>query len=48
VADPVLAILKKHGRAAQRIGHAVADPEKRVRIQQRNLIGQHKSFRAAG
>src|SRR3984957_12243820 len=47
-ADPVLAILKKHGRTAQRIGHAVADPEKRVRIAQRNLVGQHKSFRTAG
>jgi phosphoribosylformylglycinamidine cyclo-ligase len=47
-ADPVLAILKKHGRIAQRIGHAVADPEKKVRIAQRNLVGQHKSFRAAG
>ena len=46
-ADPVLAILKKHGRTAQRIGHAVADPEKRVRISQRNLVGQHKSFRSA-
>jgi phosphoribosylformylglycinamidine cyclo-ligase len=47
-ADQVLAILKKHGRAAQRIGHAIADPEKRVRIPQRNLVGQHKSFRSAG
>jgi phosphoribosylformylglycinamidine cyclo-ligase len=47
-ADPVLAILKKHGRTAQRIGHAVADPEKRVRIPQRNLVGQHKSFRSGG
>jgi phosphoribosylformylglycinamidine cyclo-ligase len=46
-ADPVLAILKKHGRTAQRIGHAVADPEKRVRIRERNLVGQHKSFRSA-
>jgi phosphoribosylformylglycinamidine cyclo-ligase len=47
-ADAVLAILKTHGRVAQRIGYAVADPEKKVRIAQRNLVGQHKSFRAAG
>jgi phosphoribosylaminoimidazole (AIR) synthetase len=47
-ADAVLAILGKHGRTAQRIGHAVADPEKRVHIPQRNLTGQHKSFRRAG
>ncbi|MBV9971441.1 MAG: hypothetical protein JO228_15775 [Xanthobacteraceae bacterium] len=46
-ADSVLAILKKHGRVAQPIGHAVADPEKRVRIPQRNLVGQHKSFCSA-
>jgi phosphoribosylformylglycinamidine cyclo-ligase len=47
-ADPVLAILKRHGRTAQRIGHAVADPEKRVRIPQRSLTGQHKSFHRVG
>ena len=46
-ADLVLAILKKHGRTAQRIGHAVVDPEKKVRIPERNLVGQHKSFRSA-
>ena len=42
--DTTLAILKKHGRVAQRIGHAVADREKRVHIPQRGLVGQHKKF----
>jgi phosphoribosylformylglycinamidine cyclo-ligase len=41
-----LSILQKHGRAAQRIGYAVTDPERRVRIPERNLIGQHKTFRS--
>jgi phosphoribosylformylglycinamidine cyclo-ligase len=40
-----LSILKKHGRAAQRIGYAVADPERHVRIPERNLVGHHKTFR---
>jgi phosphoribosylformylglycinamidine cyclo-ligase len=43
-ADRTMSILKKHGRQAQRIGHAVADPEKKVRIPQRSLMGRHKSF----
>jgi phosphoribosylformylglycinamidine cyclo-ligase len=52
VVDPAavaatLAILKKHGRTAQPIGHAVADEAKRVRIPARNLVGQHKRFRNA-
>ncbi len=42
--DLVLSILKQHGRTAQVIGHAVADPEKKVRIPQRGLVGQHKKF----
>jgi phosphoribosylformylglycinamidine cyclo-ligase len=46
--DLTLSILQKHGRTAQRIGHAVADPDKRVRIPERKLIGQHKSFRSEG
>jgi phosphoribosylformylglycinamidine cyclo-ligase len=46
-ADLVLSILKRHGRHAQRIGHAVADSDKKVRIPQRGLVGRHKSFRAA-
>jgi phosphoribosylformylglycinamidine cyclo-ligase len=46
--DATLAILKKHGRQAQPIGRAVADPEKKVRIPERKLVGQHKAFRADG
>lgn len=46
-AEPTLSILKRHGRQAQRIGHAVADPEKVVRIPQRQLIGRHKTFATA-
>ena len=42
-----LAILRKHGRQAQRIGPAVADPEKTVRISERGLVGRHKTFRKA-
>ena len=43
-ADLVLSILKAHGRTAQVIGHAVADPDKKVHIPQRSLVGQHKKF----
>jgi phosphoribosylformylglycinamidine cyclo-ligase len=43
-ADATLAILAKHGRTAQPIGHAVADRDRMVRIPQRRLIGQHKKF----
>jgi phosphoribosylformylglycinamidine cyclo-ligase len=42
--DLTISILKKHGRIAQRIGYAVADSQKTVRIPQRNLAGQHKRF----
>jgi phosphoribosylformylglycinamidine cyclo-ligase len=44
-ADLTLSILRKHGREAQLIGHAVADPDKNVRIPERKLVGRHKSFR---
>jgi phosphoribosylformylglycinamidine cyclo-ligase len=49
VVDPAdaaltLSILKKHGRVAQRIGHAIADRDKIVRIPERRLAGQHKKF----
>lgn len=44
VADLTMAILKKHGRDSMKIGHAVADPEKRVRIPQRGLVGRDKTF----
>jgi phosphoribosylformylglycinamidine cyclo-ligase len=43
-ADATLAILARHGRSAQVIGHAVADAEKSVRIPARRLIGRHKRF----
>jgi phosphoribosylformylglycinamidine cyclo-ligase len=44
-ADATLAILKQHGRTAARIGYAVADAEKKVRIPPRGLVGRHKKFR---
>jgi len=43
--DATLAILKKHGRDARPIGHAVADQEKKVSIPAHNLVGQGKKFR---
>jgi phosphoribosylformylglycinamidine cyclo-ligase len=42
---PTISILESHGRKAQRIGYAVADPERHVRIHERKLIGHHKTFR---
>jgi phosphoribosylformylglycinamidine cyclo-ligase len=42
--DQTMAILREHGRHAQRIGHVVADPKKIVRIPERNLVGKHKTF----
>ena len=33
---------RAHGRTAQPIGHAVADPDRHVRIHPKRLIGQHK------
>jgi phosphoribosylformylglycinamidine cyclo-ligase len=44
-AELTLSILKHHGRQAQRIGHAVRDPDKRVFVRERNLVGRHKRFR---
>ncbi|MGH7067708.1 MAG: phosphoribosylformylglycinamidine cyclo-ligase [Acetobacteraceae bacterium] len=44
-AELAIAILKNHHREAQRIGYAVPDPERHVRIPARNLIGRHKRFR---
>ena len=43
-ADQVISILAAHGRAGKRIGHAVADRDKIVRVPERNLAGQHKKF----
>ncbi len=50
VVDPkaetqTISILKRHNREAQRIGYAVSDPKRHVRIQERNLLGYHKTFR---
>jgi phosphoribosylformylglycinamidine cyclo-ligase len=42
--DLTLSILKRHGRTAQCIGHAVADTAKSVRIPHRRLIGRQKRF----
>jgi phosphoribosylformylglycinamidine cyclo-ligase len=42
--EATLAILARHGRSAQVIGHAVDDAEKSVRIPARGLIGRHKRF----
>src|SRR5215813_3378317 len=44
--DLTLSILKRHGRHAQRIGHAVADHENTVRVPRRSLVGKHKTFSA--
>ena len=43
--DATLGILRKHGRDARPIGHAVADAGKKVRIPGRNLVGRAKKFR---
>jgi phosphoribosylformylglycinamidine cyclo-ligase len=43
--DVTLEILRRHGRTAQRIGYATSDPEKKVAIPQRGLVGQGKKFR---
>ncbi len=44
IADETVHILQKHGREAHRIGHAVADAEKKVHLPQRSLVGRHKTF----
>jgi phosphoribosylformylglycinamidine cyclo-ligase len=43
-ADLTISILKKHDRITQRIGYAVADRDKTVRIPERNLVGRYKKF----
>ncbi len=43
-ADATLGVLKAHGRKANVIGHVVDDPEKRVSIPGRRLVGQRKTF----
>src|ERR1043166_6300613 len=44
-ADRAVAILSGHGKRAWRIGHAVADPARRVRLPQHGLVGQGKRVR---
>jgi phosphoribosylformylglycinamidine cyclo-ligase len=49
VVDPndvalTMSILENHDRKAQCIGYAVADPEQHVRIHERKLLGNHKTF----
>lgn len=39
-----VAIIGRHGRRAQPIGHAVHDPEKRVRVTAHRLVGRGKHF----
>ena len=43
-ANLTMSILKKHGREVQQIGRAVADPEKRVYVLEKELVGRHKTF----
>jgi phosphoribosylformylglycinamidine cyclo-ligase len=47
-ADATISILKQHGREAQRIGFAVADREKTVRIPSLSLVGRRKKFWTEG
>ncbi len=44
-ADRALAIASGHGKRAWRIGHAIADPARRVHLPQHGLVGQGKHFR---
>jgi phosphoribosylformylglycinamidine cyclo-ligase len=51
VVDPddvalTISILENHGRQAQRIGYAVSDPKRHVRIHERKLVGYHKTFQS--
>jgi len=43
-----LPILRRHGRAARPIGHAVADTETKVHVLERNIVGQDKQFSKKG
>jgi phosphoribosylformylglycinamidine cyclo-ligase len=43
-ADRIISMLAKHNRTAQRIGYAVADRDKVIRIPEKNISGQHKRF----
>jgi phosphoribosylformylglycinamidine cyclo-ligase len=43
-AELTMSILERYGRKVQRIGYAVSDPKKHVRIHERKLLGYHKTF----
>jgi phosphoribosylformylglycinamidine cyclo-ligase len=44
-ADLAVSILSSSGKRAHRIGYAVADPERHVRLAKQGLVGQGKHFR---
>jgi len=44
-AERAVAIAQRHGKRAWRIGHATADPARRVHLPQHGLVGQGKHFR---
>jgi phosphoribosylformylglycinamidine cyclo-ligase len=46
-AERAVSILSSGGKRAHRIGYAVADPERHVRLSTQGLIGQGKHFRRA-
>jgi hypothetical protein len=46
--DRTIAIIRAHGKDAQRIGRAVADPLRRIHIARAGLISQGKRLVAAG
>jgi phosphoribosylformylglycinamidine cyclo-ligase len=43
--DGVLALMREKGRKASRIGYVVSDPEKKVFVKEKNIIGEGKHFR---
>jgi phosphoribosylaminoimidazole (AIR) synthetase len=43
-ADKALDVIKSTGLEAWRIGHAVADPERRVWLRPEGLVGRSKHF----
>jgi phosphoribosylaminoimidazole (AIR) synthetase len=45
-ADKAVETLRGTGLAAWRIGHAVADPERRVRVRSERIVGLSKHFTA--
>ncbi len=41
---PVLAILNKHGRQATCLGHAVADPQRKIHLMEKQLMSKNGEF----